>query len=95
MQSDTIIKRIRHFIPDLVSRTLILIVRFYQVAISPMLPAACRFTPTCSQYAIEALRLHGPLRGSWLALRRILRCHPWGGSGYDPVPPAKKHAGPE
>lgn len=59
---------------------------FYRGAISPLLPPSCRFTPTCSQYALEALRRHGPFRGSWLALRRILRCHPWGGSGYDPVP---------
>lgn len=65
---------------------MILPVRFYQGAISPMLPPACRFTPTCSQYAVEALRRHGPLKGSLLALKRILRCHPWGGSGYDPVP---------
>ena len=65
---------------------LIGMVKFYRGAISPMYPPACRFTPTCSQYALEALRRHGPLRGSWLALRRILRCHPWGGSGYDPVP---------
>ncbi|MBR1644209.1 MAG: membrane protein insertion efficiency factor YidD [Bacteroidales bacterium] len=62
------------------------LIRFYQVAISPLLPAACRYTPTCSQYAIEAIVKHGPLRGGWLALRRILRCHPFGGSGYDPVP---------
>lgn len=68
------------------SGVLILPIRFYQLCISPMLPAACRYTPTCSQYAIEALRKHGPLKGSWLALRRICRCHPWGGSGYDPVP---------
>lgn len=61
-------------------------VHFYRLCISPMLPPSCRFTPTCSQYALEALRRHGPLRGSWLALKRILRCHPWGGSGYDPVP---------
>ncbi|MGM9746950.1 MAG: membrane protein insertion efficiency factor YidD [Paludibacteraceae bacterium] len=61
-------------------------IRFYQVAISPHFPAACRYTPTCSQYAIEALRKYGPLKGLWLATRRILRCHPWGGSGYDPVP---------
>ncbi len=54
--------------------------------ISPFTPPSCRFTPTCSQYAVEALRRHGPLRGSWLTLRRLSRCHPWGGSGYDPVP---------
>lgn len=65
---------------------LILPVRFYQLSISPMLPPNCRFTPTCSQYAIEALRRHGAVRGTLLALRRLLRCHPWGGSGYDPVP---------
>ena len=61
-------------------------IRFYQVAISPHFPAACRYTPTCSQYAIEALRKYDPLKGLWLAARRILRCHPWGGHGYDPVP---------
>ncbi|MBS7408588.1 MAG: membrane protein insertion efficiency factor YidD [Alloprevotella sp.] len=61
-------------------------IRFYRRFISPLKPACCRFTPTCSQYAIEAIRKHGPIRGLWLAVRRILRCHPWGGSGYDPVP---------
>lgn len=65
---------------------LIFPIRLYQLLISPMLPPSCRFTPSCSQYAIEALRKHGALKGSWLAVRRILRCHPWGGSGYDPVP---------
>ena len=65
---------------------LILPVRFYQKFISPLTPPSCRFTPTCSQYAVEALRKHGPVKGLWLAIRRILRCHPWGGSGYDPVP---------
>ncbi|MBR1543977.1 MAG: membrane protein insertion efficiency factor YidD [Muribaculaceae bacterium] len=65
---------------------LILPIRFYQKFISPMFPAVCRFTPTCSQYAVEAIRKHGPLRGLWLAVKRILRCNPWGGSGYDPVP---------
>ena len=59
---------------------------FYRQYVSPLTPPACRFTPTCSQYALEALRKHGPLRGLWLAVRRLLRCHPWGGSGYDPVP---------
>ena len=65
---------------------LVLLVRGYQVAISPLLPPACRYYPTCSQYAVEALERHGALRGSWLALRRILRCHPFRPGGYDPVP---------
>ncbi len=65
---------------------LILPIRFYQRFISPLTPPACRFTPTCSQYAVEAIRKYGPLKGGWLALKRICRCHPWGGSGYDPVP---------
>ena len=65
---------------------LVMLVRFYQVCISPLKPACCRFTPTCSAYAIEALRKHGPIKGLWLAIWRILRCNPWGGSGYDPVP---------
>ena len=61
-------------------------VRFYQVAISPMLPPRCRYTPTCSQYAVEALQKHGACKGSMLTLRRVCRCHPFGGNGYDPVP---------
>lgn len=61
-------------------------IRLYQRFVSPYTPPACRFTPTCSQYAVEALRKHGPLKGLYLAVRRLLRCHPWGGSGYDPVP---------
>ncbi|HEY5655264.1 MAG TPA: membrane protein insertion efficiency factor YidD [Woeseiaceae bacterium] len=64
----------------------ILLVRFYRYAISPLLGANCRYQPTCSAYAEEALRRHGVLRGGWLALKRISRCNPWGGSGYDPVP---------
>ena len=65
---------------------LILPIRLYQLAISPLLPPSCRYQPTCSAYAIEALEQHGAWRGGWLTLRRLLRCHPWGGSGYDPVP---------
>ena len=65
---------------------LILPSRFYQKFISPLTPATCRFTPTCSHYAIEAIRKHGPFKGLALAVWRILRCNPWGGSGYDPVP---------
>ncbi len=56
------------------------------MAISPHLPASCRYTPTCSQYGLEAIKKYGPFKGGWLALKRILNCHPWGGSGYDPVP---------
>ncbi|MBR1850278.1 MAG: membrane protein insertion efficiency factor YidD [Bacteroidales bacterium] len=70
----------------LATRLLIAPIRFYQMCISPLTPPACRYTPTCSQYAIEAIRKHGPLRGGWLAFKRILRCNPFGGSGYDPVP---------
>ncbi|MEX2608853.1 MAG: membrane protein insertion efficiency factor YidD [Gemmatimonadota bacterium] len=70
----------------MVARALLLLIRFYQQAVSPYLPPSCRFTPTCSEYAAEALRTHGAGRGSWLALRRVLRCHPWGGTGHDPVP---------
>jgi len=65
---------------------LIQIVRLYRLAISPWLGANCRFDPTCSSYAIEALQTHGLFKGAWLAAKRIGRCHPWGGSGYDPVP---------
>lgn len=64
----------------------ILTIRFYQLCISPLTPPSCRFVPTCSQYAVEAIRRHGVVRGGWLAIKRLLRCHPWGGSGYDPVP---------
>ncbi|MCH5239657.1 MAG: membrane protein insertion efficiency factor YidD [Muribaculaceae bacterium] len=68
------------------TKLFILMIRFYQGAISPHFPASCRYTPTCSAYAIEALKKYGVLKGSYLAIRRISRCHPLGGSGYDPVP---------
>ncbi len=64
------------------------LIRAYQLVLSPVLPASCRYWPSCSHYAAEAIARHGAGRGSWLALRRLLRCHPWGGSGIDPVPPA-------
>jgi len=68
------------------SRILLMIIGVYRKAISPALRPACRYTPTCSAYAEEAIRRHGALRGSWLTVRRIGRCHPWGGTGHDPVP---------
>jgi uncharacterized protein len=62
------------------------LIKLYQLLISPLLGAKCRYTPTCSHYATEALKKYGPLKGVWLAIKRISRCHPWGGQGYDPVP---------
>lgn len=70
----------------LVSGTLIAFVKAYRLAISPLLPPRCRHLPTCSEYCIEALQMHGPVRGGILAAKRIARCHPWGTSGFDPVP---------
>ncbi len=67
------------------------LIRLYQIFLSPLLPPSCRYLPSCSDYAIDAIVLHGPVRGTWLAARRLSRCHPWGGSGYDPVPPRARH----
>jgi hypothetical protein len=65
---------------------LIALVRLYQYLLSPLLPGACRYSPTCSEYGLLALRRHGAFRGGWLTLKRVLSCHPWGGHGHDPVP---------
>ena len=70
----------------MIARLLILIASAWQKGPSQVLPPSCRFQPSCSAYAIGALRRYGALRGSWLAAKRLARCHPWGGSGYDPVP---------
>lgn len=70
----------------LIGKLFLGIIRFYQKFISPYLGANCRYTPTCSQYGYEAIKKYGPLKGGWLATKRILSCHPWGKSGYDPVP---------
>lgn len=74
---------------EAVSAVLRGMVRAYQLAIAPVLPASCRYHPSCSNYAFEALGRHGAVVGSWLALCRIVRCHPWGGGGVDPVPPRR------
>ena len=73
-------------ISRLFSTVFIGLIWFYKIAISPLLGANCRYAPTCSQYGIEAIRTWGPIKGSWMALKRFARCHPWGGHGYDPVP---------
>lgn len=62
-------------------------IHIYRLCLAPLLPGQCRYLPSCSQYGLEALHQHGPAHGSWLILRRLLRCHPWGGHGFDPVPP--------
>lgn len=77
-----------------------LLIRFYQRFLSPVLHAlagplgGCRFEPSCSRYFLQAVEVHGPLKGSWLGIRRIFRCHPWGGHGYDPVPPRRGESEP-
>ena len=78
--------KVRHNFQFFVSAMLIGAVKFYKKAISPWLPVACRYKPTCSEYMIEAIQKHGAFRGTILGLKRIGRCHPWGGSGFDPVP---------
>ena len=70
----------------LLSKFFILLIRIYQYTLSPYMGRACRYTPTCSVYSVEAIKKYGPFKGGWLALKRILSCNPWGGSGYDPVP---------
>ncbi|MBO4385669.1 MAG: membrane protein insertion efficiency factor YidD [Treponema sp.] len=82
MSKGWFIKGIRSFFV----KVLCLLIRFYQVFISPLFPACCRFTPTCSQYSLEAIKKYGPIKGLYLAVRRILRCNPYCKGGYDPVP---------
>jgi len=71
---------------SIIARLTVLMIRGYQVTLSPLLPSACRYQPTCSAYAIEAVERHGVVRGVWMGARRILRCHPFARGGYDPVP---------
>ncbi|KAA3618639.1 MAG: membrane protein insertion efficiency factor YidD [Calditrichaeota bacterium] len=79
--------KIVRYISHVFAFSLIVFVRFYQMVISPLFPARCRYLPTCSEYMIDAVKIHGPLKGFWLGLKRFARCHPWGASGFDPVPP--------
>ena len=81
-----ILKTIYHYFKKGLSAILIGLIKVYQWTLSPFIGRSCRYTPTCSNYGIEAIEKHGPFKGSWLTLKRVLSCNPWGGSGYDPVP---------
>jgi putative membrane protein insertion efficiency factor len=80
---------------SVMARVLLVPIRFYRRWISPVLPPTCRFEPSCSEYAVEALTTHGALRGSWLIIHRLARCAPWGRAGYDPVPPRRTAEPPD
>lgn len=83
---NSFVHKVLKLLSNTLSTLLLLPIFFYRAVISPLTPPSCRYTPTCSKYAIEAIRKHGPIKGFLLAIKRISRCHPWGGSGYDPVP---------
>ncbi len=86
MLSEKHYKKLMDILKKVISFPFIILIKFYQYCISPYKMPSCRFTPTCSAYALEAFKKHGVIKGFYLSIRRILRCHPWGGSGYDPVP---------
>ena len=79
-------RKIAKWISNGISAILIGFIKLYQITLSPFIGRACRYTPTCSNYGIEAIRKHGPIKGTFLTIKRVLSCNPWGGSGYDPVP---------
>ncbi|MDP3451477.1 MAG: membrane protein insertion efficiency factor YidD [Bacteroidales bacterium] len=79
-------KKFVELLKYLLTLPLIVLIKFYQCCISPLKPQSCRYHPTCSAYSLEAVKKHGPIKGLWLSIKRILSCNPWGGSGYDPVP---------
>ena len=87
--ADSTAPRVLQLIRKLVAQSLLAGIRLYQITLSPLLGSNCRFVPSCSSYAEQAIRRFGPGRGSWLAVRRVLRCHPWSPEGHDPVPPAE------
>jgi len=80
------LKSIYNFTKKALAYLAIFFVRFYQMVISPLFPSSCRYTPTCSQYTVEALQKYGIFKGGWLGIKRIASCNPWGGHGHDPVP---------
>lgn len=79
-------KRLLNWICKGLAAVMIGLIRLYQMTLSPLIGRSCRYTPTCSNYGIEAIRKYGPFKGGWLTIKRVLSCNPWGGSGYDPVP---------
>ena len=79
-------KKVLDFIIKLPANILILLIKIYQLTLSPFIGRNCRYTPTCSNYGIEAIRKYGAIKGGWLTIKRVASCNPWGGSGYDPVP---------
>lgn len=79
-------RKLLKIVSNAVAKVMLALIWFYRHCISPLFPPVCRYTPTCSQYAVEAINKYGPFKGGWLAFKRILRCTPWGGSGFDPVP---------
>lgn len=80
------IKELLKSVLKIITFPFIVLIKIYQIFISPLFPSSCRYTPTCSHYTLEALKKYGLFKGGWLGIKRISRCHPWGGSGYDPVP---------
>ena len=80
------LKRLMQFIKKILSLPFIFLIKMYQWCISPLIGPKCRYTPTCSHYGLEAFKKYGPIKGFWLTLKRVGRCHPWGGHGHDPVP---------
>jgi len=79
------VKQIYNVSMKVITFPFVILIKIYQLIISPLLPPSCRYIPTCSQYSLEALKKYGLLKGGWLSIKRIAKCHPWGGSGYDPL----------
>lgn len=80
------LKQFYRLLLQLITFPFVILIKIYQLLVSPLFPPSCRFVPTCSQYSLEALKKYGLIKGGWLTVKRIVKCHPWGGSGHDPVP---------